>query len=72
MGCLNQISSSLCFNHIAIYRYIVELVKHNNETSDTAVSHNDITGISKHHPRNVFMISKIDNASQLKTITEKN
>ena len=63
LGCRNQIRSRFSFNLITIHCDTIKPVKHNHKTSDTTVTDNQITGITKHHPRNVMFISKFDNTS---------
>ena len=71
LGCCNQISSRFCFNLITINSDTIKLVKHNHKTSDTTVTNNQITGITKHHPRNVVLVCKFDNTRELISVTWK-
>ena len=71
LGCRNQVSSRFSFNLITINCDTIKSVKHNHKTSDTTVTDNQITGITKHHPRNVMLISKFDNTREFIAVTWK-
>ena len=67
--CFNQVSTSFCFNGIAINGNIIELVTQDDKSTNPTITNDDVAGIAKDPPRNIFLIGKFNNASQLKTIS---
>ena len=70
-SCFNQVGTSFCFNGIAINGNVIELVTQDDKSTNPTITNNDVAGIAKDHPRNIFLIGKFNNASQLKTISWK-
>ncbi|SNM33429.1 Uncharacterised protein [Streptococcus pneumoniae] len=70
-SCFNQVSPSFCFNGIAINRNVIELVTQDDKSTNPTITNDDIACIAKNHPRDIFLVGKFHNASQLKTISWK-
>ncbi|CAG5939336.1 Uncharacterised protein [Streptococcus pneumoniae] len=70
-SCFNQVGPCFSFDGIAINGNVIELVTQDDKSTNPTITNDDIAGIAKNHPRDIFLIGKFNKARQLKTISWK-